>query len=397
MQKIKKPISILLSVLMVLSVFAVVPFTASAAEETTISNVDEWNTFVSSVNSGNTYEGKTVKLTADIENITNKINIGKEFNGTFDGQNHTLMVNLQYGTTDRGAGLFPRVGNGKSITVKNLTLGGVIVGGMHTGGIVGEAADSSRSGGATITIENVNVVAYITQPESHLGGFIGHANTGSTVTINNCHFLGDLRRSSGEAVAIGGIVGWRAGNTQVNISNSGFGGTVGDTQDFNAWVMLFEDQNHTHLTTDGTFYTCKEAHYNSSDTRINQYSPTHNACEQIAHAVTKSEYSYDGNPHGLEISTTAPTSGAIITYGTEEGKYLYANSPTLTEAGSKTVYYQIAYPGYATVRGSAVLTVKPHQHDGITFKEWTSNNSLPTVAGNYVLTSDVTLSGTWTV
>ena len=38
-----------------------------------------------------------------------------------------------------------------------------------------------------------------------------------------------------------------------------------------------------------------------------------------------------------------------------------------------------------------------HVHDGITFTAWESTNSLPTEAGNYYLTADVSLSGTWSV
>ena len=38
-----------------------------------------------------------------------------------------------------------------------------------------------------------------------------------------------------------------------------------------------------------------------------------------------------------------------------------------------------------------------HTHDGVTFTEWTSADSLPTSAGDYCLTTDVTLSSTWTV
>ena len=42
-------------------------------------------------------------------------------------------------------------------------------------------------------------------------------------------------------------------------------------------------------------------------------------------------------------------------------------------------------------------TPKPHEHDGIAFEKWTFDDRLPAAAGNYVLTSDVTLSGTWIV
>lgn len=38
-----------------------------------------------------------------------------------------------------------------------------------------------------------------------------------------------------------------------------------------------------------------------------------------------------------------------------------------------------------------------HIHDGIVFKDWTNTDSLPKDAGNYCLTSDVTTSATWTV
>lgn len=41
--------------------------------------------------------------------------------------------------------------------------------------------------------------------------------------------------------------------------------------------------------------------------------------------------------------------------------------------------------------------VETHAHDGITFTPWTSTNSLPSTAGDYVLTNDVTLSGEWKV
>ena len=36
-----------------------------------------------------------------------------------------------------------------------------------------------------------------------------------------------------------------------------------------------------------------------------------------------------------------------------------------------------------------------HNHDGINFVAWTSTNSMPTTAGNYFLTSDVTISSAW--
>ena len=37
-----------------------------------------------------------------------------------------------------------------------------------------------------------------------------------------------------------------------------------------------------------------------------------------------------------------------------------------------------------------------HQHDGLTFEYWNAGNSLPTEAGSYCLSGDVTLAGGWT-
>lgn len=37
----------------------------------------------------------------------------------------------------------------------------------------------------------------------------------------------------------------------------------------------------------------------------------------------------------------------------------------------------------------------PHEHNGITFTAWDSNNSMPTSPGSYYLTSNITMDGTW--
>lgn len=50
-----------------------------------------------------------------------------------------------------------------------------------------------------------------------------------------------------------------------------------------------------------------------------------------------------------------------------------------------------------TVERYTTLSGGGHQHDDISFEEWTSTNSLPSSAGNYRLTADVTISSTWNV
>lgn len=65
---------------------------------------------------------------------------------------------------------------------------------------------------------------------------------------------------------------------------------------------------------------------------------------------------YDGAEH--TISVTAPE-GATVTYSeTEDGEYS-ETAPTLTDAGSKTVYYKVSKPNYNDVYGNAVITIAP--------------------------------------
>lgn len=75
-----------------------------------------------------------------------------------------------------------------------------------------------------------------------------------------------------------------------------------------------------------------------------------------AMTVTTSGYngSYDGQAHGISVS--APD-GATITYGTTAGTYNLNASPTYTDAGTYTVYYQVTKPNFITVTGSETVTI----------------------------------------
>ena len=65
----------------------------------------------------------------------------------------------------------------------------------------------------------------------------------------------------------------------------------------------------------------------------------------------------DGQPHGITVNVTDPASGYTVKYGTEEGSYTLDASPTQTEAGTQTVYYQVTADNYITYTGSATVTV----------------------------------------
>ena len=72
--------------------------------------------------------------------------------------------------------------------------------------------------------------------------------------------------------------------------------------------------------------------------------------------VTGTDYNaaYDGNAHTITVSVP---DGAVISYSeTENGAYS-ATAPTLTNVGSKTVYWKVEKAGYTTVAGSNTITI----------------------------------------
>jgi hypothetical protein len=74
--------------------------------------------------------------------------------------------------------------------------------------------------------------------------------------------------------------------------------------------------------------------------------------------VTDYNATYDGNPHGITVSLKGVAEGATIKYGTTEGTYNLATSPTYTDVtAGATVYYQVTKSNYETVTGSSTVTI----------------------------------------
>lgn len=81
----------------------------------------------------------------------------------------------------------------------------------------------------------------------------------------------------------------------------------------------------------------------------------------ITAEVKDNNVTYDGNPHGITISVTAPTEGATIKYGLTKENCNLSECPTITNVseGPKNVYYIISAYGYFDYAGETTLTINP--------------------------------------
>ncbi len=258
--------------------------------------------FSSLLASGTKFNGKTIKLGADIDlnpawsaSATAPVNLwsdptGKTFEGVFDGQGHTVKgVYLTTATQKSKAGMFGRGwSNGTAVTaVRNLAIDNsyfagstsgeswfgaifgstegkveidsvyigknvTVKGNYYTGGMVGVC-----EGSHVLNITN-SVFAGAVVPNQYSGGFVGRVYI-ANVSLENCAFTGSI-----DAVSyIGGLVGQFAkgnANTKVTIKScvsvgrvqgdSGrlnqVGSFVGQGQD-QADVLTLSDSIYTHL------------------------------------------------------------------------------------------------------------------------------------------------------
>ena len=180
-----------------------------------ISNADELVYFAKSVNvDGETYAGKTVKLTADID-LAGKlwIPVGQtrvsSFQGTFDGQGHTIKnmtVNYTGTNSNYACGLFGwiELHNGAPIVIQNVKFDNANVTGIkYTGVVAGYANGASGAEIKNCVVTNSTV----TSNSKNAGGIIGYMGkgvlTGNTVygcTISAKYDVGGIANSVEPAV-----------------------------------------------------------------------------------------------------------------------------------------------------------------------------------------------------
>ena len=135
------------------------------------------------------FDGKTVKLDADITIKKSAGSSGHGFTGTFDGQEYTLTVADNYSYAP-----FCYVDNG------------CVIEKLHTDGIVRAVVSGTSRTNASglidtltgnVTVRNCcsSVMIYDSNTNSHQGkhgGLVGKTNSGSSVTIEGCIFNGKM-------------------------------------------------------------------------------------------------------------------------------------------------------------------------------------------------------------
>lgn len=209
-----------------------------ASDIVEISTLAELEAFRDDVNSGNTYSGITVKLTADIDmsgkygaDIGGKevswtpigISYEKSFRGFFDGGEHEI-AGLYICTSEDNQGLF---GFTYGAEIKNISVSGNVFGGWMVGGIAGynqEGLMKNCHNSVTVT------GGWNLRDAYYIGGVTGR-NDG---TLENCSNEGDIIGSN--AIGTGGMAGVNY-TTVMNCSNTGSvtgsqstGGIIGENE-----------------------------------------------------------------------------------------------------------------------------------------------------------------------
>lgn len=191
-------------------------------------------TFANVVNAGDDFNGKFVKLTADIDLDSEEWRpIGKNyltpFKGTFDGDGYqvqNLYFNQTVDNTSLYAGLFGRLQEG---TIQNL---GVVISEKGLTGILTASSnpDNIYIGGiaAYVRLASIKncyttggyISAIATGQACYAGGLVGHADG---LAISNCYSTVDLYGGDGNEgiyVCVGGVVGCTTDyNASTTISN----------------------------------------------------------------------------------------------------------------------------------------------------------------------------------
>ena len=211
-----------------------------------IASKEDWKTFCDLVNSGQ--NAIDAKMTADVdlgEDIM-MLGHGKNYSGTFDGQNHTLKINWNSGDRTWIAP-FQTV---DGATIKNLRTEGVINSSTHfLSGLIYDAYGTTTISGC---VSNVNIISSYTGQGCDAAGLICYLFESARVTISDCLVKGSINATTEKGQkGMGGFVFIQHGSCIMNnclyagTNNASGGYTFASDSDDKATLTL----NNCHYLT----------------------------------------------------------------------------------------------------------------------------------------------------
>lgn len=85
------------------------------------------------------------------------------------------------------------------------------------------------------------------------------------------------------------------------------------------------------------------------------------ATTMINYTAEDYKVTYDGQAHGSRITVTSPSEYTIKYSDNQGASYDLDESPAITDAGSRTIYFQIQADGYNSASGTQKVTVEPKE------------------------------------
>ena len=171
-------------------------------------NEKDWLTFVDKINAANFSSDVNAIMANDIS-IANSAALSTRYRGNFEGNGHTLIVNITGGTRESIAP-FSLVDN---VNIRNLNVIGSVSGGLHTSGLIGSCSTGTNY------ITNCNIAVDVYCKNTHAGGIIGHGHSAKNVILNSV-FRGSITYETYyDNNHWGAIMGWEDGGTSNEVRN----------------------------------------------------------------------------------------------------------------------------------------------------------------------------------
>ncbi len=296
-----------------------------------IRTAEDWNTFCTMVENAGGKSNVNASLMADIS-VTNMVgtNISKPFQGTFEGNGHTLTVNIN--KNEQCVAPFRYVGNA---IIRNLhTAGSVTTNNKFAAGLVSRVSDNYH-----LLIEGCHVSVDVSSSingDATNGGIVAIGNNGTTITIQNSKFDGKMRGTT--CYANGGIVGYTTG--EVRIDNTLFdpkeistnmsscetwsrkGGSGSVTVTNSHCTMEYKAATSASEFPEGYFVINSSADWNTFCNMVQQaqgdsdVNAVLNADISVSQQVGGNYYRYrgtfDGNGHTININLNTNDYGAVF-------------------------------------------------------------------------------------